>query len=646
MKIKIAIFIALIISALLLNSHDNHGPSEILKEIKWSHKDNYENLLKSTDNLVEAAKLLENSEVSVELLKKSYSVFRNAYKKTEIFLDYFDKELTFFYVNGAPLPKLEPNSPSLSVLEPSGIQVIDELAWSDDPFAEKDEIIKQAEYLRKYLNNAKNSHLLNDFTFRHIFEASRFNLVRIFALGVTGFDTPSSLTGINDAMVSLNIMRDYIGKYYHYLEHENTNISYRIDVKFDGAIKFLKDNKDFDSFDRMTFLRDYINPLYSMIVEAQRLLGIEFYDEIVALKSAANYQAKDIFHEDFLNPYYYTRLSKEEDSEPIRVLGKILFFDPVLSENNERACASCHHPDKAFTDGMPKSIAYDFEGTVERNSPTLVNSVFSTRFFYDLRSEMLETQFDHVITSGSEFNSDFIEIENKLKKSSEYSKLFKEAFPGQNIPINKYTIGLALSSYVASLRSFDSPFDKYARGETHDLPENAKRGFNLFMGKAACGTCHFAPTFNGLIPPYYEENESEVLGVPSRPDTSDAILDEDIGRYGGFYKETAEHFKHSFKTTTVRNIELTTPYMHNGVYKTLEEVLDFYNRGGGAGIGIELPNQTLPPDPLNLTETEIADIIAFMKSLTDTTGLTSIPHRLPKFENQPELNTRTIGGNY
>jgi len=165
-------------------------------------------------------------------------------------------------------------------------------------------------------------------------------------------------------------------------------------------------------------------------------------------------------------------------------------------------------------------------------------------------------------------------------------------------------------------------------------------GFNLFMGKAGCATCHFPPTFSGLVPPLFYESESEVLGVPAENVGVDAILDDDMGRYhNGRSKEFFENYKNSFKTVTLRNIALTAPYMHNGVFNTLEEVMEFYNNGGGAGMGIEVPNQTLPADSLHLTQYEQTAIITFMEALTDTVNLTSKPKSLPIFEDD-YLNSR------
>mgnify|MGYP000565803691 FL=1 len=131
------------------------------------------------------------------------------------------------------------------------------------------------------------------------------------------------------------------------------------------------------------------------------------------------------------------------------------------------------------------------------------------------------------------------------------------------------------------------------------------------MGKALCSTCHFAPVFNGTVPPNYLDTEMEAIGTPNLAQNG---LSEDLGRYYSFKTEERKHF---FKTPTIRNIAKTSPYMHNGVFKTLEEVVDFYNKGGGVGLGFDLPNQTLPFDNLELTDQEIKDIVSFMETLTD-----------------------------
>jgi cytochrome c peroxidase len=136
----------------------------------------------------------------------------------------------------------------------------------------------------------------------------------------------------------------------------------------------------------------------------------------------------------------------------------------------------------------------------------------------------------------------------------------------------------------------------------------------LFAGKAKCATCHFIPVFNGTIPPWYNKTESEIIGVPVSPVTRNAVIDPDPGRYA---IHRLDELAFAFKTPTVRNAALTAPYMHNGAYQTLEEVIAFYHLGGGSGIGIDLPGQSLPFDNLQLSTPEKKALIAFIHALTD-----------------------------
>jgi cytochrome c peroxidase len=241
-----------------------------------------------------------------------------------------------------------------------------------------------------------------------------------------------------------------------------------------------------------------------------------------------------------------------------------------------------------------------------------------------------------------EFNITFTEIAERLSKSPDYRKQFEDLYGSvTKNPLKRRSISNPIAAYVSSLISFDSEFDKYVREETSEFPKAAKRGFNLFMGKAACGTCHFVPTFSGLVPPFYMETESEVLGITLGLDTLNPQMDTDLGRrLNGKKKEAFDHFRNSMKTVTVRNAALTAPYMHNGLFKTLEEVIEFYDHGGGAGMGLDIANQTLSSDRLNLSKQEKSDLIDFMHTLTDTSGLTNAKVLLPKIEGHPEWDER------
>ena len=202
-------------------------------------------------------------------------------------------------------------------------------------------------------------------------------------------------------------------------------------------------------------------------------------------------------------------------------------------------------------------------------------------------------------------------IITRVKNKPEYKFLLDSLYNNKR---DDFNVRHSIASYVRTLNPFNSKFDRNINNLENTLTDNEINGFNLFTGKAQCATCHFAPIFNGTIPPEYKETEMELIGVPQKNDTINASISEDLGRYNTYKTPERKHF---FKTPTIRNIKKTKPYMHNGVYNTLEEIVDFYNRGGGAGIGISETLQTLPSDPLNLTKKEQNELIAFMHTLTD-----------------------------
>jgi cytochrome c peroxidase len=571
---------------------------------------------------------------------------RNTYKDIEWLFEYIDQQGARDFINGAPLPKLERKVPEMIVLDPKGLQVLDEAIFTDEQ--DWKSIQKLSSLLNKKADEFRSIHKLYPLNDRHVFEAMRAELIRIMSLGITGFDTPLSGNALPETSHSLQSIYDAWKNYQVQTNELNSDLSANIESAFQSGFNQLENEADFDTFNRLAFITNTIQPLYDLLLQNQFGLGIESYYEVEKQGNPINFSSQTIFSDDFLNPYYFTGLQAGQHTNELTEIGKTLFFDPVLSRNNQRSCASCHDPKKGFTDGKAKSIAIDFNGTVDRNSPTVLNAIYADRFFHDLRASNLDLQTEHVFFSPKEFDTDLMTIIHKLNQSKEYQKLFASTFnkEASSFTINKRHINLAFAAYILSLRSFNSPVDQYIRGEKISLSTSVKNGFNLFMGKAACGTCHFAPTFSGLVPPHFDENESEVLGVAINPYDTPSVVDPDAGRIAsGTIKEEANFYKHSFKTPTIRNIELTAPYMHNGAYNELEDVMNFYNVGGGAGIGIHLDNQTLPTDSLGLNDAEIQDIIAFMNALTDTTGLTLVPQQLPVFEDA-KLNNRKIGGEY
>lgn len=630
---------------------DGKNPNDSLRQqarqtVERQFREGLKELKSTIDRYQAAAETLTPDKESLKALRAVHLETRLTFKKIEFLLEYFDPASVKRYLNGAPLPAVESKVPEIRVLDPIGLQVLDEMAFGEDLFLAKEEIKTLTTSLVKDFDGIYNYQIHLPIRHRHVFEGVRQELVRVLTLGVTGFDTPGSVNALPEAQVAVESIAAAFEAYYPLVANKDVELAQKISRIFKEGIAYLEQNGDFNSFNRLVFLKQYINPLYRLLYQAHKKTGVEFVDEVNDVPQAFNYHAENIFADNFLNATYFSGFNIEKAKRKGRVaLGRMLFFDPVLSGNNQRSCASCHQPELAFTDGLPKSLAANGEDHLLRNSPTIINAVFAERYFYDLREEALERQVKHVILDKSEFNTDFFEIEEKLNQSEEYKALFAEAYPEYRL--SRWSVSNALASYVASLNSFNSPFDRYVRGESRQISPAVERGFNLFMGKAACATCHFAPSFSGLAPPNYRESESEILGVPVTKDTLSPVLDTDPGRIqSSRMLDEAPFYAHSFKTTTVRNSALTAPYMHNGVYESLEEVIDFYNRGGGAGLGIDTPYQTLPDAALNLDKTEIKDLIAFLESLTDTTGLTQKPARLPRFDDRPEWNARRLGGRY
>jgi cytochrome c peroxidase len=421
---------------------------------------------------------------------------------------------------------------------------------------------------------------------------------RIITLGITGFDTPISKNAIPEVVPALLTIKKY-NAFYDTRAKEASGINQIIDQ----AVAYVNKHSDFDSFDRAAFILKYANPLSKALYKSQQQMQIPNFKEVRGLRTTA----QTLFDKDAFDPEAFSGFPDYKTTAEKIALGKILFNDPILSGNESRSCASCHHADKAYTDGLQKAVTFDGKGVVARNTPTLKNIAFQRSFFADSRVHYLEDQAVAVISNEQEMHGNLEEAVTKLKKNATYLSLFKTAFKKREL--SAFAIKNALGSYIRSLSSYNSKFDQYMRGES-SFNKDEKAGFNLFAGKAKCASCHFIPLTNGTVPPHFDRSESEVLGVPDHS----GKLDSDPGKYG--VTKSALH-KNAFKTPTIRNSSLTAPYMHNGVYATLEEVIDFYNEGGGAGLGFELANQTLPTDKLNLTDLEKKQLVTFMQTLTD-----------------------------
>ena len=289
---------------------------------------------------------------------------------------------------------------------------------------------------------------------------------------------------------------------------------------------------------------------------------------------------------------------------PDRVqLGRALFFDPRLSGSNWISCATCHNPGLGWSDGLPTGWGHGMK-KLGRATPTILNTAFNPIQMWDGRKSTLEDQALGPIGADAEMNQPLPELVAKLSKIDGYRSMFKKAYPSEGI--SEVTIAKAIASFERTVISTESPFDRWRMGDAQAISESAKRGFETFTGKANCQACHSG--FN------FTDNGFHNIGVKN-----DGA--EDVGR---FAQRPVASLKGAFKTPTLRDIVLTAPYMRNGAYRTLEEVVEHYDRGGDL-------KENLSPEikPLHLSTQEKADLVEFMKSLTGKPMQVALP-QLPQ----------------
>ncbi len=291
-------------------------------------------------------------------------------------------------------------------------------------------------------------------------------------------------------------------------------------------------------------------------------------------------------------------------------LGKVLFYDPILSANDDLSCASCHHPDMGFSDGKPVSVGAHGED-LRRNAPSLWNVAYATSLFWDGRAKSLEEQMLTPLTNENEMAANPEELVAQLAAIPAYQAQFEAAFKDGVTIAN---VSTAIAAFERTLVSHNSPFDQYAAGNFTALTPAQRRGFNVFRSaQTRCFECHTWPTFTN--------NTFNVLGVP---DTNP--LQPDLGQVEIVNGPDSTR---SFRTPGLRNVGLSAPYMHNGVFTTLDEVVDFYAKGGGPAFGVDVaPDEFL--QGFTISDQQKSDLVAFLYALSDEpSDLMSIPTAVP-----------------
>jgi cytochrome c peroxidase len=321
-------------------------------------------------------------------------------------------------------------------------------------------------------------------------------------------------------------------------------------------------------------------------------------------------------------------------SEAKVALGRLLFFDPRLSANSAISCASCHQPNQGWTDGLPLSFGY--AGSVHwRNTPTVINSAFHPKLDWDGKALRLDIQAQGAMKGAVAMNMDPVMVEERLRQIPEYVKRFDDVF-GPGGPWFE-DASRAIAIFQSTILSSNVPFDRFMEGDESALSESEKRGFKLFTTTAGCSACHRGrlftdENFHGLGVPTPEQFSTDAIReITFKYQLRSRGVSEEVYRTAtddpGLYLVTKVDTDFGqFRTPMLRELGQTGPYMHNGAFATLEEVIEFYNSGGG-----ESPNLDPLLRPLGLTEENKSDLMAFLMSLTGDPILVEEP-QLPPYE--------------
>lgn len=477
--------------------------------------------------------------------------------------------------------------------------------------------------------------------YHHFFLCNRLFLLNLAALYTTGFECPDT-AGI---IPELRVMLHGTAEIYQAFDEQYPAVSLSPEyLELYNRVLAFADGQPpaYTAFDHFLFIRDYINPLFKInqeLISRYHIISRSLVDYTL------NKQAVSIFDKSLYNGTnpkgIFLRVKDTAVLAALEQTGKLLFFDPILSGNNQRSCASCHKPEASFTDhSAATALHYNGKDRLARNTPSLINTQYNHLLMQDGSHISLQAQAKAVITNPDEMGCREGEILKKVLSCPDYKKAFRGflQYTPQESGITLDHILSALTMYYSTFSRYHAPFDDMMNTGSA-AGEQVRQGFNLFMGKAQCGTCHFVPQFNGVKPPFVS-SEFEVLGVPK--DTGYLRLSPDKGRYG---VHPARETLHAFRTGSVRNADNTAPYMHNGVFRTMAQVIDFYDAGGGTGKKLAVENQTLSADALHLTSAEKQALIVFIKSLNENIITEHPPERLPRSVYH-KWNNRKVGGIY
>jgi cytochrome c peroxidase len=317
----------------------------------------------------------------------------------------------------------------------------------------------------------------------------------------------------------------------------------------------------------------------------------------LASASSSSAQSVDALKAKYKRPEFIPFPSSNPYTPEKAALGKMLYFDPRLSGADNITCASCHNP--SFGWEAPVALVVGAQNTrLARHSPTVLNHAWGDRFFWDGRAATLEEQAKGPIEADVEMNMPLTKLTGKLKAVPDYVAWFEKVFPKEGITAD--SIAKAIATYERTVVSSHAPFDAWVEGDEKAISESAKRGFALFNGKARCADCHTGWNFT--------DNKFHDIGLTT----------DDIGR--GKYEASNQKARHAFKTPSLRDTAQRPPFMHNGSVPDLDSVIVHYVSGG-----VERPSRSPLMQPVPMSETEIADLKAFLATLTGSKAQVPLP---------------------
>jgi cytochrome c peroxidase len=640
MKYRILVLLAVVTLVVAFSFKEGNRANTYIREYNVQlnlFKKSQEKLLK----IIERSDL--QNENDVEQIRTQFQASRNNLKGLDFWFRYFEPT-TYKLLNG-PLPvewETELFDSAKKNYKRDGAGLTLAALYLDEEQRNKDSLAQLIKTSLKALAVFSGDAIIGKFaSYHHFYLCNRLFLLNLAAIYTTGFECPDTSRVIPE----LYLMMENVQTVYQSF-NESFAATPLPDVylqRYNDAIDFIRlQPVAYSAFDHFSFIKDYINPLfllnqhlinqYHVISESRADFTLSKNEITVFNKALYNGQnPKGIF----------SGVEDEKALGEIRRLGRLLFYDPILSKNNLRSCASCHKPAEFFTDtATATALQFNRKDFLPRNAPSLINVPYNHLLMFDGKHNSLQSQTKGVITTPTEMGDSENEVMEKVLSCNEYRNAFNDLL--------KYTPSVkditfdhvvsAITFYYSKFSKYTSPFDE-AINNNKPLDASAIKGFNLFMSKALCATCHFVPQFNGVKPPY-TNSEFEVIGVPD--DTTFQRLNTDRGRYE---VNPAVETLNAFRTGTIRNAAHTAPYMHNGIFKNLSQVIDFYDAGGGAGRRLQVDNQTLPSDSLKLTSQEKTNLLHFIESVTENIVFETPPQQLPVSKIK-ELNSRKSGGEY